>query len=113
MGMTMAVHKTIIWSCRSRCLCRLVVTCWGGRFCTGSSVLVLAPLHEASAKVVDDERQHEPSHEDGRSRAFVLKLAKARVAKHQVCMREEMNEGSRDDDARAELLKDDKDDVVL
>jgi hypothetical protein len=109
----MAVHEAIVWCCGRRCLSGLVVTCRGGRFCTSSSVLVLAPLHEASAKIVDDERQHEPGHEDGRSRALVLKLAKARVAKHQVCMREEMNEGSRDDDTRAELLKDDKDDVVL
>jgi hypothetical protein len=76
-------------------------------------VLVLAPLYKASAEVVNDKRQKETSHEDGSRSAFILKFAETRIAEHQVCVGEEMDESSRDDNTCAKLFEYDKDDVVL
>jgi hypothetical protein len=76
-------------------------------------VLLLAPLYKTSAKVIDDERKDQASHENGGSGTFVLELTQAFVTKHQLGVSEEMDKRSRDDDARSKLLQDDEDDVRL
>lgn len=76
-------------------------------------MLLLAPLHKSSTEVVNEEGEHETGHEDGGCSAFVLQFAETSIAEHQVRMREQMNKSSGDDDTCAELLENDKDDVVL
>lgn len=92
---------------------RFVVACSSRDFCAATDVLVLAPLHEAGTEVIDKERQKEASHEDSSCGTFILKLAEAGVAEHQVCVGKEMDESSRDDNTRAELLQDDENNVRL
>jgi hypothetical protein len=76
-------------------------------------VLVVAPLDEACPSIVDQERKEQSCHEDCCSSTFILELTQALVAEHQFCVSEEMDKGGRNDNAGAELLQNDEDDVLL
>lgn len=72
----------------------------------------LAPLDKARTEVVDQEGQHQTSHEDSSGGGFVFQNTQTLVCEHELGVGEEMDECGGDDDTGSKLLEDDEDDVV-
>ena len=76
-------------------------------FCLGG-----VPLQDTNAEVLCKERDEDTSHGDGTGSALITKFSQTLAGKHNLSMRKEVNEGSRNDDASAELSQYSDDDVV-
>lgn len=72
-GNTMATHKFVVRSCGRGICGGLIIDANCCDFCAGSSLLTLAPLHKTCTEIVDNKRQEQAGHEDGRGRGLVFK----------------------------------------
>lgn len=68
---------------------------------------------EALAKVLDQKREEDTGHDNGRRGSLVTKLAQALVAEHELGMGVQVYECCRNDDSGTELLEDEEDGVRL
>lgn len=67
----------------------------------------------ALSDVLNQERQEDTSHDNGRGGSLVAKTAQALIAKHELGVGVQMDEGGGDDDTCAELLENKEDGVRL